>query len=355
MKSVRALVAAAICLGAAGAHAADRSPEVQKIVGAAYLGRALDDLAELTEHFGPRVTGSPLYDQAVDWAAGRFRAMGLDVHTESFTMKHSWARGESHARILAPQARPLRIEIYGWSPPTQAGGITGEIYVVKDFSAEGIAKDASNIRGKIVLIERSGVFSTRNYVKLMKSVTLLHDAGAVAFIIAGKMTNGVLNTGDILWGEIPPMPAGTIGAEDAATIKRWLDKGAVRIEMTLGATVGGPVQVRNVVAELRGREKPDEFRRRCPPRRVGLCHRRAGQRLGDRAGDRRRALAPRRRQGAAPLDPLRALRRRGARPSSARARMSRPTTPSSASASPCSTPTTARGTPRAGRSKVATT
>jgi hypothetical protein len=255
------VLAAASVLAALPAGAAETSAEVGKIVGAAYAGHALDDLLELTDKYGPRVTGSPLYEQAVDWAMAKFTAIGLKVHTESFTLKHSWQRGPITARLVAPVEKALHVESYGWSIPTPADGLTAEVLVLHDDSAEAIAKEAANMRGKIVLVDKATLspLTTRTQVRFMRAVPLFEKNGAVAFAFEGRAPNDVLGTGEILWGELLPIPGFVIGQEDFIAIERMAGKGPVKLNVNLKATIGGPTPVRFVVAELRGRDKPEEY------------------------------------------------------------------------------------------------
>jgi len=61
-------------------------------------------------------------------------------------------------------------------------------------------------------------------------------------------------------GNIQPQPAVLLAREDSERIARLLTSGE-RVEMQISAPnkIGGPVETANVVAELPGRELPDEF------------------------------------------------------------------------------------------------
>jgi Zn-dependent M28 family amino/carboxypeptidase len=47
--------------------------------------------------------------------------------------------------------------------------------------------------------------------------------------------------------------------EDGKLIERLLAKGPVTVEFAYENRTGGPTQVNNVIAEITGREKPDEW------------------------------------------------------------------------------------------------
>jgi Zn-dependent M28 family amino/carboxypeptidase len=74
-------------------------------------------------------------------------------------------------------------------------------------------------------------------------------------------SNNVLSARSRGFGtEIGVLPSAQVGREDAQMIRRLLDKGAVRIAFELHNRVSAdPVTVNNVIAEIRGRERPDEW------------------------------------------------------------------------------------------------
>ena len=98
------------------------APDAQAITGRVFEGHTMKYLTDLTDKFGPRLTGSANYNAAAQWAAEQFRAMGIkDVRLEPLTIAHTWKRGTGTGRILTPAVRPLHIEALGWSPSTPAG------------------------------------------------------------------------------------------------------------------------------------------------------------------------------------------------------------------------------------------
>src|SRR5205085_2491906 len=55
------------------------------------------------------------------------------------------------------------------------------------------------------------------------------------------------------------IPYALLGKEDALWLARQAAKGPVTLELVLEAKLLGPVQVANVVGEIKGREKPGEW------------------------------------------------------------------------------------------------
>ena len=74
-----------------------------KIIGAARSGdHAWRTLARLCDEVGPRLSGTPAYPKAAEWAAARMRELGLaDVRLEPVTATQ-WIRGTETLSIVAP-------------------------------------------------------------------------------------------------------------------------------------------------------------------------------------------------------------------------------------------------------------
>jgi Zn-dependent M28 family amino/carboxypeptidase len=61
-------------------------------------------------------------------------------------------------------------------------------------------------------------------------------------------------------GKIDPFPQVIVAREDALRLENFLAAGKnVRVRLSIPNRIGGPVEQENVVAEIRGREKPDEW------------------------------------------------------------------------------------------------
>jgi hypothetical protein len=164
--------------------------------------------------------------------------------------------------MVAPLERPLHLESLGWMPSTPEGGIEGDIAVVADLAPERIAADKS-LRGRVALIETSG--GSRDSAERLKLRdhldARLREAGAIALLWPDGDPNNVLSARSIGFGTaVGVLPSAQVGREDVQLIRRLLDNGPVRIAFELHNKVSpGPVTVNNVIAEIRGGERPDEW------------------------------------------------------------------------------------------------
>jgi hypothetical protein len=227
-------------------------------------GRAMEYVRNLSDKFGGRLSGSAAYDRSAEWAAEQFRAAGIkDVRLEPFRLESTWARGLARARMIAPLERPLHLESLGWSPSTPAGGVRGEIYVLNDLSRDFIRRESPKIKGRVVMLDLATLLKDgyAAFTKLVAAQGFLKEAGAAAGVVGSTDPNNVLNAFNLNWGaRISPLPLAQIGMEDAGLIQRLLAQGTpVTVEFQYENRTGGATEDHNVVAEIRGRERPEEW------------------------------------------------------------------------------------------------
>jgi hypothetical protein len=126
--------------------------------------RALELFDHLTNVIGPRLTGSPAFKQAVDWAAKSLRDYGLaNVHLEAWPFGRGWTLEGQTAEMTAPRYMPLIAYAEAWSPST-SGEVTGApVYIGDLANADSVRAHAAQIRGAIVLATKTqDVFITKD-------------------------------------------------------------------------------------------------------------------------------------------------------------------------------------------------
>lgn len=225
-----------------------------------------ENLRYLADTIGGRVTGSAAAHRAADWALDAFRSAGVDdVHIEKFTMPLSWAEGRTRVRVLLPESFPVRLVSIGWSPPTPAGGLTAEIIDAGKGDEGGFARAGARARGAIVLVH-SGLLETwddlaNEYTMHPAILDRAIKAGAAAIFWMSTRPNLLLYRHNLsVDGELERLPQAVVAREDAERMARFLTAGQeLRVHFDMPNHVAGPVDSENVVAVIRGREKPDEF------------------------------------------------------------------------------------------------
>jgi carboxypeptidase Q len=244
--------------------AGDVQETADRLAASIYTGPGMRTLRELSDGFGGRLSGSPAYNHAAEWALAKFRSYGIqNVRFEPFTIPNGWVRGTAHGQLLAPVSRTLHLESLGWSPSTPPGGIKGEVIVVDDVSPDSIKAQADKLKGKIVFFDVAKIFAD-GWVKVLPaleaSYQVIKDAGALAVVFPDHDRNNVLNATDPNWGaHLLVLPGAQVGMEDWQFIRRSLETGPVTVQFELENKTSGPTQVNNVIAEIRGSEWPDQW------------------------------------------------------------------------------------------------
>jgi hypothetical protein len=112
---------------------------------------------ELTDELGPRLSGSPSYDEAARWAVERFQTWGLAAsRLEPFAFGRGWTLRALTVEMLTPRYMPLIGYAEAWSPPT-SGLLTGTPVYLGDSTGEQIDSLAARLESAIVLAARPQV------------------------------------------------------------------------------------------------------------------------------------------------------------------------------------------------------
>ncbi|MBI5214762.1 MAG: M20/M25/M40 family metallo-hydrolase [Ignavibacteriae bacterium] len=113
----------------------------------------MEFMSYLTDVYGPRLTYSPGYMRAAEWAKQRLSAMDLsDVHIESWTpMGKPWTLKKYSANVLAAQNFPLISFPKAWSPGTK-GAVTGELLYLDATTDSALDTYKGKLKGKYILL-----------------------------------------------------------------------------------------------------------------------------------------------------------------------------------------------------------
>jgi len=218
-------------------------------------------LAELTDSFGARLSGSPNLARAVQWSVQTMKADGLEnVHAEP-VMVPRWVRGREQAEIVDPPHHDLAILGLGGTVSTPPGGLEAELIVVNSF--DDLRSRAGDARGKIVLFDvmYGGYAETVTYRNGGARAAAQQGAVAVLVRSIGPVGLRTAHTGSVNYvPEVAAIPAAAIAAEDANRLARLVRGGRrVRLRLVLEGRREADVESANVVGEIVGREKPHEI------------------------------------------------------------------------------------------------
>lgn len=231
--------------------------------------RAWELLGVLADSFGHRLSGSRALERAIDWSIEQMKRDGLERARREKVMVPRWVRGAERARVVAPIERDLVLLGLGGTVGTGGRPLRGEIAVVE--SLDEIARRGEALRGKIVVINQAmPAFDHEHHhsgygetVKIRSSgASEAAKVGAKAVLIRSVTANSLRSphTGAVRYAEgVPKIPAAALTLEDAELLARLARRGAATVELSLGAKTLPDSESANAIAELRGRELPDEI------------------------------------------------------------------------------------------------
>jgi Zn-dependent M28 family amino/carboxypeptidase len=205
------------------------------------------------------------------------RKLGLTVRLQKLTVPH-WVRGEEKGELVQFEGmakgttQKVVLTALGGSIATATSGLTAEIVVVNNFEElEKLGRKA--IEGKIVLfnnkfdreLAESG-FGSQAYGQATAfrggGAIAAGRLGAVAVLVrsAGGSQNRLAHTGAMRYdNNVTKIPAAAVSNEDAEMIAYLANMGTVKIKLTLTPQTLPDTTSYNVIADLKGSEKPDEI------------------------------------------------------------------------------------------------
>lgn len=233
--------------------------------------KAYETLSHLTDNIGPRPAGSRGAGLAVQWTTEWFRSWGIDVRNEKVRVPR-WVRGEERAWLPSHNDQKIVLTALGGSVATPPKGLTAEVIEVASF--DELKALGAKVKGKIVFydnpMDMDLVRAGRSFEAYGKAVVFrgsgasrAAEFGAVAALIRSVGSDRLRNphTGSLRYDpKFPKIPAAALTAEDAMLIHRLLTQGErVRLHLLLTPRMLPEADDANVVAEIRGSEKPDEI------------------------------------------------------------------------------------------------
>ena len=229
---------------------------------------AMAIVTSLTTEVGPRLAGSEAEARARVWAVNTLTEKGFaNVRNELFEMD-AWERHEEGAEILAPYPQPLAVTALGGSVPTDENGLSAEVALFETLEDLKRAPEGS-LTGRIAYVghamQRTQDGSSYGYFNEARTAGPSVAAGksAVGYLIrsVGTDSHRFPHTGSLRYRkEMPRIPALALSNPDADQLERIAAEGktlSVRIKVDSSEVLAA--QSGNVIAEVVGREAPDEI------------------------------------------------------------------------------------------------
>jgi len=115
--------------------------------------QVMETLFWLTDRHGPRLTGSPSFEAAGDWAIQQLKSWGVEnARKERFPFGQGWSLVRFSAQMVEPQVMPIIGMPKAWTPGT-AGAVTADVVRVTLETTADAAKLKGTLKGKIVLTQ----------------------------------------------------------------------------------------------------------------------------------------------------------------------------------------------------------
>lgn len=269
------LLAAAAVVMAAPAFAQEVAPisaEQQRTVERLREAALQSDLAwelveDLVTEVGPRLAGSEAEARARDWAVAMLREQRFsNVRVEPFTIPY-WDGVREEAEILSPARQRMVVAALGGSPSTPEGGLEAQVVRFTDLAALQAAPDEA-VAGRIVFIDERMVRTMDGagygvaVRKRGQCAPIAQAKGALACLIRAVGTDShrfAHQGGSSRQPDGASLPAAAISPPDADVLARLLERGPARVRLNIEADIRDDAPSGNVIAEIRGRERPEEI------------------------------------------------------------------------------------------------
>ena len=229
---------------------------------------AWDRLAYMSDMFGHRLSGSKALEDTIDWTIEEMKKDGLQNARREKVMVPHWVRGKESARVVAPVKRDLVLLGLGGTVGTGRRGITAEIATVANLAEIDEKGDA--LEGKIVVINQAmpDYDHERHDAGYGKTVRIRSSGasraakyGAKAVLIRSVTAHSLRtpHTGALRYDEgVKKIPAAALTPADTEFLVRMAERGPTKVQLKLGAKTLKDAESANAIAELVGREKPEE-------------------------------------------------------------------------------------------------
>ncbi len=248
---------------AVSAHA---ETDTERLI-AAMLGDTpvIDDLQELTDTIGGRVTGSPANEAAVDWAVQRFVEAEVAVRTEPFEMPFSWRDKRVAATISGDtRFRPNVVAKPFSTPATTLGAplVDGGFGTEADFARLGASAERAWVLIETPVLDDdiglTGLFA--EYADAAAIEPRAFAAGATGVIFMSSRPKNLVYRHNASQGLDNEHPLLVMEREHAKRALRLLRTGqSLELTATIDVEAGDAFVSRNVIAEIPGSTRPGEI------------------------------------------------------------------------------------------------
>jgi carboxypeptidase Q len=238
---------------------------------------AYRQVAYMSNNIGPRLSGSPQAQRAVEYVADEMRKLGLEVKLEKLMVPH-WVRGVETGELVEwpgqtkDTTQKVVLTALGGSVATPPEGITAEVVIVNSFD-ELTRLGRERVAGKIVLFNvrfdqqmAAQGYGGEAYGEVsgyrVRGASAAARVGAVASLMRsiGGTEYRLAHTGAMRYANnAPRIPSAAVTAEDADLIAYLSAQGKVRLRLVLTPQTLPDAVSYNVIADIKGSQQPEQI------------------------------------------------------------------------------------------------
>ncbi len=228
-------------------------------------GTAYENLRDLTQNIGHRLSGSAAYEKSVDWAVQKLKEAGADKVWKEEVMVPVWERGKEslHIKDKGGKWKSLKMLSLGNSEGSKGKDVEAEIVFVKNKEDFDKLPDAS-VKGKIIFFNyafnQKFISTGQAYGDAGKyrrsAASWAGKRGAKAVIIRSLSSayDDVPHTGAMRYDadDMAKIPAVAIGPKSADELEKTLKTQKVIAKLNSNATMKGEKLSHSVIGEITG-------------------------------------------------------------------------------------------------------
>lgn len=245
----------------------------------------------LSDSIGPRLTGSPNSLAGQEWLKRVYASWGISARSEQYGTWAGWRRGPTHLELSAPRVRSLEATLLAWSPGTRGRPVQGPAVILADpRDSAAFTAWLPQVKGKYVLAsapqpvcrpdssysrwagadalealnrERAAIRSAWQVREIASAASAprakrLQDAGALG-VFTSNWTGGWGVT-RVFQARTTTIPTVGLSCEDYGLLYRLSERNqSPVVRLTAESEALGQVPVFNVIGELKGSTKPNEY------------------------------------------------------------------------------------------------
>jgi hypothetical protein len=228
----------------------------------------LDDLEELTTTIGGRPTGSPAMSNAINWALERFYSAGIETaHIEEYSPERNWLPNIEKGEITYPSthANILRVAAMPFAHSTPTDGLEAEVYNINSGDKAAFQVAGNKVKGRWLLVTTplmqtlEDLFDEYNMTRPV--IARAKQSGAAGVLWLSNRPGRLVYRHNLSFnGSQVPLAAAVIERDGGLQIVELLKQGKkVNVKLLLQNEIQEKPINHNVIAEIKGREIPDEI------------------------------------------------------------------------------------------------